>query len=55
LVILVILATIGVVQLVRDALPGSSSSPELQGSGTAATSTRTPAAFTGIDLAGQDQ
>jgi hypothetical protein len=53
LIILVLLAAIGVVLLARD-LQGSSSSSELQGSGTAATSARALADFRGIDLAGSN-
>jgi hypothetical protein len=51
---LLILAAIGVVLLVRDVPPGSSSSSGVQGSGVAVTSTRALANFSGIDLAGSN-
>jgi Putative auto-transporter adhesin, head GIN domain len=51
---LIILALIGVVLLVRDVVPGSSTSSGVQGSGVAATSTRALANFSGIDLAGSN-
>ena len=51
---LLILAAIGVVLLVRNVLPGSSSSSGVRGSGVAATSTRALANFSGIDLAGSN-
>ncbi len=51
---LLILAAVGVALLVRDVLPGSSSSSGVQGSGVAATSTRALANFSGIDLAGSN-